>query len=182
MTAPPSSVPYFFLKPGELVIAEQPCVVSTLLGSCVAVTMVSRRIGVGAICHALLPSCKAKDQCDCPERFRQVDCAIRGMIAEFVRRGVPCSGIEAKIFGGAEMFHTDRGEDGGDSVGRQNVAKAREVLAVEGVRVAACDVGGLQGRKIFFCTDSGEVFLRRLNGRTYRQASLPSGRSGGAPY
>ncbi len=97
MTAPPSSIPNLFLKPGELVIAEQPCVVSTLLGSCVAVTMVSRRIGVGAICHALLPSCKAKDQCDCPERFRQVDCAIRGMIAEFVRRGVPCSGIEAKI-------------------------------------------------------------------------------------
>jgi chemotaxis protein CheD len=181
MTAPPSSVPYLFLKPGELVIAEQPCVVSTLLGSCVAVTMVSRRIGVGAICHALLPSCKAKDRCSCPERFRQVDCAIRGMIEEFARRGVPCSGIEAKIFGGAEMFHTGREEDGEGSVGRQNVVKAREVLAAAGVRIAAFDVGGLQGRKIFFCTHSGEVFLRRLNGRTHRQASLSPGRTGGAP-
>lgn len=176
MTLPPSSLPSFFLKPGELFIADEPCVVSTLLGSCVAVTMVSRRTAVGAICHALLPSCKAQDRCDCGERFRYVECAIRGMIGEFARRGVARGEIEAKVFGGAEMFHAGAGEGGGGSVGSQNVAMARAILAAEGIRLAAFDGGGVQGRKIFFYPHTGEVFLRRLNRIDQRQA-----RAGEAP-
>lgn len=163
MNAPPSSLPSFFLKPGELFVAERPCLVSTLLGSCVAVTMSGR--GVGAICHALLPSCRG-DGGDCPERFRHVECAVAGMIEAFGRRGVPAGEIEAKIFGGAEMFRAGQGE----SVGRQNIDRAGEMLAAAGIRVAAADVGGARGRKILFCPHTGEVYLRRLNGMTHRQA------------
>ncbi len=159
MTVPTDSLPTLLLKPGELFIVEEPCVVWTLLGSCVAVTMVSRRIGVGAICHALLPSCKPQDRCDCPERFRYVECAIRGMLREFACRGVPYAAIEVKLFGGADMFHGP----GGDGVGGQNIAKAKNVLAEEGMQVSAFDGGGLQGRKILFYPHTGEVFLRRLD-------------------
>lgn len=164
MNSPPAELPYFFLKPGDMAIAEEPAIIATLLGSCVAVTMISRRSGIGAVCHALLPTCREKDRCrHCPERFRHVDCAIRAMIEAFGQRGVPRSGIEAKLFGGADMFQTSLDGDGKNSVGRQNVARAREVLACEGVRLGAADVGGLRGRKIFFNTATGEVFLRRLD-------------------
>ncbi len=166
------TLPTFFLKPGELFFAEEPCIVSTLLGSCVAVTMTSRRARFGAICHALLPSCRDRGSCDCPERFRYVACAVRGMIDAFARRGVPAASIEAKIFGGAEMFPTGRGA----SVGSQNVARACELLAAAGVRVAAVDAGGEQGRKIVFLPQTGEVFLRRLDGVASVEA-----RGGAAP-
>jgi chemotaxis protein CheD len=175
------SLPYHFLKPGELIVAEEPCIISTLLGSCVAVTMVSRRIGFGAICHALLPSCAEGNGCDCTERFRHVECSIRGMIEAFRDRGVPCSGIEAKVFGGADMFRSGSGADGRATVGRQNVARANLILAAEGIRIAAFDVGGRQGRKIFFYTQTGDVYLRRLSGMAFRQASLSPGRPAGVP-
>ncbi len=166
------TLPTFFLKPGELFLAEKPCIVSTLLGSCMAVTMTTRRARFGAICHALLPSCRDGGRCDCPERFRYVACAVRGMIDAFARRGVPAGAIEAKIFGGAEMFHAGRGE----SVGSQNVARAGELLAAAGIRVAALDAGGKQGRKILFLPHSGEVFLRRLD-----RMATGDARSGAAP-
>lgn len=163
MNIQPASLPHFFLKPGDMAFAEQSCVISTLLGSCVAITMTSRRLGIGAICHALLPACQDRNRCNgCTELFRHVECSIRGMVEAFLVRGVPCSGIEAKLFGGADMFRTDTARDGGYSVGRQNIDKARNTLAAEGIRLVAADVGGTQGRKIIFYPHTGEVFLRRL--------------------
>jgi len=180
MNAVPATLPYFFLKPGDMAIAEEPCIIATLLGSCIAVTMTSRRSGIGAICHALLPSCGHKRECgSCPERFRHVDCAVSGMIEAFRERGVPQGSIEAKLFGGADMFRIHGAAEERNSVGRQNVDRAREFLDAEGIRLVAADVGGIQGRKILLSTETGEVFLRRLNSMAYRQALTDPRRSGG---
>lgn len=148
------------LKPGELLIADRPCLISTLLGSCVAITLFSPDLKSGAICHALLPSCPAPGHGACPERFRHVECAIRAMLEGLRRRGIACGRIEAKVFGGADMFRADSRF----SVGRQNVAKSWDILRGEGVRIAAFDVGGTRGRKIIFSPHTGEVLLKRLNG------------------
>lgn len=180
MNAVPAASPYFFLKPGDMAIAEEPCIIGTLLGSCVAVTMTSRRSGIGAVCHALLPACKELDHCNsCPEQFRHVDCAIRGMIEAFRERGAPLGSIEAKLFGGADMFRIHDELDDRNSVGRQNIDRARELLDSQGIRLVAADVGGVRGRKILFNTGTGEVFLKRLNSIAGRQALSGPGRSRG---
>ena len=44
------------LKPGELLICREPHEVTTVLGSCVSITMFNARLGLAAICHAMLPS------------------------------------------------------------------------------------------------------------------------------
>jgi chemotaxis protein CheD len=164
------------LKSGEMLVAATPCIVSTLLGSCVAVTFFSPRDGVGAICHALLPTCRGKDVHGRQEQFRYVDSSLWAMLDVFRRRGIlPCE-VEAKLFGGADMFyvgHDGDVADGRNTVGRQNVAMAEEVLAAEGVRVSASDVGGLQGRKILFSTRTGEVFLRRVSRMVQGMRALP---------
>ncbi len=171
MTEQKPGLPIFLLKPGEMFITDKPCAVSTLLGSCVAVTMFSRRLGVGAICHALLPSCSQNKQCDCrDERFRYVDCSVRGMLEAFKGLGITATEIETKLFGGSDMFLVKDGPDSKASVGRQNIAKAREILTAAVGCVAAADVGGVQGRKIVFYACSGEVFLKRLNRLELRTA------------
>ena len=173
------NLPYFFLKPGDMAISEEPSIIATLLGSCVAVTMISRTRGIGAVCHALLPSCKDKGQCHrCLERFRHVDCAISGMFEEFRQRGATMGSIEVKLFGGADMFRSQQGTDSRNSVGWQNIDRAMEVLEGKGIRPASVDVGGVQGRKILFNTGSGEVFLRRLNSIGNRQVLTAPRRSG----
>ena len=158
--SPPSTL---FLKPGEFVLSDHPMVVTTLLGSCVAVTMFNPRLQLGAICHALLPACRKDLPCSQgePEAGRFVECAIRLMLEGFTARGVLKGEIEAKLFGGSQMFGQVDGRL--PSVGRQNMEKALGMLESERVRLITKDLGGMRGRKIIFHTHTGEVFLKRLH-------------------
>ena len=74
------------------------------------------------------------------------------------RRGVACSEIECKVFGGASALFAEE-----ISVGRKNVETAFATLSELGLRVAASNVGGVAGRKIVFSTSTGEIFVRMLN-------------------
>lgn len=159
MTAPPF---FLFLKPGEMLVSEEPTIVTTLLGSCVAVTMFGPRQRVGAICHALLPTCRKDFPCSHghSEAGKYVECAVRLMVEGLVARGVPRNEIEAKLFGGSDMF--DKAQGGSRSVGSQNLEMALSMLEGESVRLVTQDLGGPRGRKIIFHTHTGEVFLKRL--------------------
>ena len=145
-----------FLRPGELFITETPTQVSTVLGSCVALTLFHPRQRIGAICHALLP------MGDRPQDFKFVNSALAYLLACFDRRGVPRRELVVKLFGGAEIFNADQSGGSALNVGRQNVTMATKELQREGLRLHASDVGGRQGRKILFFTHTGEVHLRRL--------------------
>jgi chemotaxis protein CheD len=157
-------LPVVFLKAGELYVSPEPSVVVTVLGSCLSVTMYHARTGLGGICHGLLPKCEGPRRCgvDCTEATRYVDCAINRMLARFDRRGIERSEIEVKCFGGADMFSRPIEKPGLASVGRQNIATAEQVLSREGLKPHVVDVGGLRGRKLFFYTHTGEVYLKRL--------------------
>lgn len=165
MTPLATKLQHLFLKPGEMRICEKPTIVTTLLGSCVAVAMYNERLRVGAICHGLLPSCKNAQPCDgqCPEKFKYVDCSIRRMLEVFHKRGIVQSEIDVKVFGGSDMFKVNDRASKSSSVGRQNVEKALQIVDNEGLRIIATDLGGLRGRKIYFYTHTGEVLLKRLN-------------------
>ena len=153
-----------YLKPGEMYCAEHPTLIVTVLGSCVSVTMFNRRIGVGAMCHGILPRCRGIDNCGgaCIEGFKYVDCSIRQMVTHFDRYGIKRSEIEVKCFGGADMFFHKEKREGAELVGRLNIQSAENIMNKEGLRILAKDVGGLQGRKILLYTDTGEVLVKRL--------------------
>lgn len=165
MTPLATELPHLYLKPGEMRICEEPTIVTTLLGSCVAVAMYNERLKIGAICHGLLPSCRNARPCDghCLEGFRYVDCSIRRMLEVFQKRGIVQSEIDVKVFGGSDMFNVKVGASKSSSVGRQNVEKALQIVDNEGLRIIASDLGGLRGRKIYFYTHTGEVLLKRLH-------------------
>jgi chemotaxis protein CheD len=154
-----------YLKPGEIYFSHKPAVISTLLGSCVSVTMFSHRMGAGAICHGLLPSCKGQKPCECDkfcsEGMRYVDCSIMRMLEWFERNGVARGEIDVKVFGGADMLSGPESAAKA-TVGQQNISMAFQVIEKENLRIAASDVGGLRGRKIIFSTHTGEVLLKRL--------------------
>jgi chemotaxis protein CheD len=162
-------LPVVFLKPGELHIGSKPELVVTVLGSCLSITMFNRRHGLSGICHCLLPHCGKRKKCDstcsagCEEGFKYVDDSIRQMAEVFVRHKIPKREIEVKCFGGADMFTRKSSQSGRVSIGRQNIAMAETTLFQEGLELTAKDVGGIQGRKILFYTDTGAVLLKRLS-------------------
>jgi chemotaxis protein CheD len=154
-----------YLKPGDIYLSAKPALISTLLGSCVSVTMFNPRLKAGAICHGLLPSCKGKEprECEifCSDGIRYVDCSIMRMLEWFLQLGVEREEIDVKVFGGSDMIGCTEIKSRA-TVGQQNISKAFQVLEMERLRIAASDVGGLRGRKLFFSTHTGEVLLKRL--------------------
>lgn len=152
---PWAQLPKIYLKPGELAVNEQPAEITTVLGSCVAVTFYSPRHLVGAICHAMLPRGGEGGG------FRYVDGALRYMLADFEQRGIRRDEILVKVFGGSEMFEGDGGTKL-SSVGQRNLEEAAGILRTSGLRVTTGDVGGHRGRKLVFHPHTGVVFLKRL--------------------
>ncbi len=143
-----------FLKIGEVHASRRPTTVTTLLGSCVSVTLFSRRHGCGAICHAPLP------QGD-PGSFRHVDFSIRWMIGWFEHQSISATDIEVKMFGGGNMFGSKQVPSRFLTVGQQNIDKALEVISAEGLRLVGSDVGGPFGRRIKYLTHTGEVAVKK---------------------
>lgn len=157
-----SGLQHVYLQPGEFHITGRPELVSTVLGSCLSVTMFYKALPISAICHSLLPVCPGDGlSCaTCPNAFKYVNCSIAIMAEIFDRHGISRDDIEVKLFGGAEMFSTEGGYD--RAIGRQNVQAALEALSSENLTISASDTGGMLGRKLYFNTQTGEVFLQKI--------------------
>jgi len=149
-----------YLKPAELYVGEQPTKVTTVLGSCLSVTLFSKRLRMGAICHAALPHCRKKKRCHelCEDAFKYVDCSLHYMIGSMRGHGVLDNEIEIKLFGGADTLSSKKE----NTIGSMNVKMALEIIRQEHLRIMAADVGDSFGRKIIFLTNTGEVYLKRL--------------------
>ena len=148
-----------YLRPGERHFAENPTLVTTVLGSCVSVTMHSRRLAAGAICHALLPEGNGEKD---TVGFRYVDSSIRRMVGWFDRLGVRRRDIEVKLFGGADLLKVAATCAGNATVGHSNIEMAIKTIESEKLRLLASDVGGNAGRKLYFYSHTGEVLVRRI--------------------
>lgn len=156
--------PHIYLKPGELCISRSPVVVTTVLGSCVSVTLFHRDSGTSAICHVLQPRCPRPNSCvpDCINRYRYAICTIEEMRRRIVGFGLHPKDMEVKLFGGAAMIGSQRPEVVANSIGQLNVKAAMESIANYGFILKVMDVGGSFGRKIIFNTSTGEVLMKRL--------------------
>lgn len=162
---PRSAVARRYLRAGQLLISWSPCEITTVLGSCVAVTFFCAPLGLGGVCHALLPGLRHGDSAadlPRPERWRYVECAVPELIDCFCPPGVRSNRVEVKLFGGSQLLTPRGSEPSATSVGAGNVAAARRLLAAAGLTIAAEDVGGDRGRKVIFNTATGDVRVKLL--------------------
>lgn len=155
-----------FLQSGEIHVTTTPALVTTILGSCLAVTMWHPKKRMAAICHGFLPQCQNRSTCrnSCRERFKYVDCTLGWMIDQFLSRDIRLREIEIKVFGGADMFAVQDHKEEQFRIGKQNIKTALGILKEKGLLITAHCMGGLRGRKIVFNTTNGEVLLKYLVG------------------
>ncbi len=160
-----SQLPLVYIKPGEACYSKNPIVVSTVLGSCISITMFSRNIKYAGISHCQLPYCKDcnSDCTNCKDPYKYVDCTIKVMIKKFEKMQIQRKDIEVKIFGGADVLKTNSPDKRMSTVGKQNIQMAIETLSKLNMTATVTDVGGQSGRKLFFLTKTGEIYLNRLN-------------------
>ena len=163
---PRTDLPRRYLKAGDLMICRTACEVTTVLGSCVAVTFFSAQLGLGGICHAMLPAPRHGDDDTALRgegRWKYVSCALKELIECFTQPGISPAAVEVKIFGGGHLIARSSGREDGANVGANNVALARRMLADAGFAISAGDVGGPHGRKVVFNTQTGDVHMKLLH-------------------
>ena len=143
----------YFLKPGYIFLAAKSTVISTVVGSSVAVCLYDRKRKIGAMNHFRYPF--VSDQNQATARFGNV--ATIALIKMMCEDGSNRKHLEAQIFGGA---HNEKSDN--DDVGRKNYLTAKKILSREGIPIVSEDVGGMKGRKIVFSTSNNEIAVMKV--------------------
>lgn len=147
------------LSAGDIYVAQHSEMITTVLGSCVAVCIRNRRTELGGMNHYMLPSAPVDLALSGKELqqlgYRYGDHAIDQLVL-CVQQDGSATDLEAKVFGGARVL------DLSADVGQANAAFAFARLRELGVAVAAQDVGLDYPRKIVFDPGAGTVKLQRL--------------------
>lgn len=156
------------------VVSEGNVVLTTLLGSCVAMCLRDNMSGVGGMNHFLLPG----DASDSGDSLRYGVNAMELLVNGVLRLGGSRSRLEAKLFGGAHVVQ------GLADVGIRNATFAREFLHKEGIACVGESLGGSKARRVRYwpatgraqqlLIDSGEIFASERKA-SVKKLAAPTG-------
>ena len=147
-----------FLEPGRVAFGGAGTRISTLLGSCVAVTFWHPGSRAGAMCHYLLPR-RPRSATGGPDS-RYADDAIGAILDQFRWTGVLAGQLEVKMFGGGNMF-TDFPAGAALEVGEANVQEGLRLLEAAGCQVLRRDLAGVSPRMVIFDLGNGDVWVAK---------------------
>lgn len=151
------------VQPGGQHATRDKLVISTLLGSCVAVCLFDEAAGVAGMNHFLLANRRyAKSMpLTVTEAGRYGIHAMELLINDMMKLGASRPRLRAKAFGGGRIFSAC-GSDNFLCVGEVNERFIREYLTTERLPLVSEDLGGYLGRVIHFHTDTFQVFRRYI--------------------
>jgi chemotaxis protein CheD len=153
----------YIIHPGEYYASDEPILISTVLGSCVAVALYDAQRRLGGLNHFMLPGSLDKQSFMMSETGKYGMFAMELLINELIKHGARKERLRAKVFGGGHVLQNDAGDNGG--VPQSNIEFAFEYLKTENIPVETSDVGGTVGRKIFLDPQTFKVMLKRITGR-----------------
>lgn len=156
--------PKVFLQTGDCFLGVRPTLVSTVLGSCVAVTMCDPVRSIGAICHAFLPdSVSFRHTSHEPQVCRFVDTALENMFSSMLKLKARPEDLVVKVFGGASGLMGGQERTTLYDIGGRNIRAVRQWLLAHELPVTRSQTGGNYGRKLHFLTHTGDVWIKLLN-------------------
>ena len=149
------------IHPGEYYATVDDTIISTVLGSCIAVGFFDERARMGGLNHFMLPGDSAGIDLLRSPNAKYGMYAMELLINDLMGLGARKSALKAKVFGGGSVLHFSSGA--GSRIPGNNIDFAFEYLRGEGIPVVASDVGGREPRKIFFYARTGKVLLKRIS-------------------
>ena len=155
---------------GDYAVSADPAVMmSTVLGSCVAVCLYDPVKGVGGMNHFLLATSQDANTRDLKYGINAMELLINRML----RAGAERANLHAKLFGGARM--TDHAKD----IGKGNAIFAEDFLQKEGIPCISASLGGDMARRVQFIPTTGAARQMQIAGaapeeRVPRRISAPA--------
>lgn len=148
-------------RPGELI--------STILGSCVAICLWDDQANVGGMNHILVAQTNIGGVLNDFAGVNAMELLINGM----VRRGADRNNLKAKVFGGAKMV------TGLSDIGGKNGEFALEYLQREGIVCLGTSIGGISARHIKFYPAEGRVMQKMVSAPVREEVPVPTRKPAG---
>ena len=148
------------ILPGEFYASKDDIFISTVLGSCISITLYDPELHLGGINHFMLPSSFHAENISEEEQGRYGDFAIELLINSMLKQGSSKSALQAKVFGGSNVL--DNGGFYKNQTGLNNICFALNFLETEQIPIIANDTGGVFPRKIFFHPQTAKIYLKRI--------------------
>ena len=143
-----------FLYPGTIYAKPHACLISTVLGSCVAVCLWDKVARKGGMNHLMLPLWNGEGLAT--PKYGNI--AMEKLLAKVLSIGCRHVDLVAKVFGGANVSQTGLEVF---MIGDRNITLAFQMLEDFRIPVVANDVGGSVGRKIIMNSATGVVMVGR---------------------
>lgn len=144
------------LYQGDLFSSLDPCTISTVLGSCIAICLFDERLKAGGMNHFVTPMLPA----GCERCGRYGDVATFQLVQQMERLGAQRADLRAKVFGGAVPPWVKTSSP--FAVGTANADAARAYLGRLRIPILAERTGGETGMRISLDTWSGAVRVRPI--------------------
>ena len=146
------------LNPGDFHFGGGHTRISTLLGSCISITLWHPKRRIGGMCHYVLAERRVNLGSSSHPTLdgRYADDAFVLFLQHMAEAGTRPNEYQAKLFGGGNMFNS-----GGNAmaIGSRNIERGRDLLAANKIALIAEHVGGNGCRKLHFDLRSGHVWL-----------------------
>jgi chemotaxis protein CheD len=144
-----------YLYPGALFALKGEYIVTKILGSCVAVCLWDPVLNIGGINHYMLALWNGEGL----PSPKYGNIAITKLIEKMLGLGSRKENLKAKVFGGGEVLQSSSGIL---NVSQRNIELAKKMLEEEKIPILSSDLGGNQGRKLKFNTETGKVLLKKI--------------------
>ena len=135
----------------QAVVTEPGTVISTLLGSCIAVCLHDATARIGGMNHFLLGEPSPEHKLSAADLQRYGVHAMELLINATMKAGATRQKLRAHLYGGANIIA------GLGNIGADNAAFAQRFLATEGIPVGHVDTGGSRARKVEFRPYDGKI-------------------------
>lgn len=142
----------YYLNPGYIFVSQEPHLIRTVLGSCIAVCLWDSYHKFGGMSHYIYSKILNQDR-----NVKSGEVAIPYLIKLMLGYGSKVNQIKAHIAGGGEhpRFRSP--------VGAENADLAERMLADYQIEVLTRDVKGQFGRKVVFNSGTGEILVTKIN-------------------
>lgn len=144
----------YYIQPGYIFVSKEPYILSTVLGSCVAICIWDRKYGYGGMNHYIYNKPLKGDR----RTTEYGSVSIPHLIKLMKNMGSNLKDLKVHMIGGAKSTYMP-----GSTVGKDNIMIAEKILLYYDLEIVTRDTGGIVGKKVVFNNKNGEARIYKVN-------------------
>ena len=140
--------------PGEVYVTKHHELITTLLGSCIAVCMRDKHNAIGGMNHFKLPAPPGStSEKDASKDTNYGIYAMELLINGILKNGGDRKFLQCKIFGGGNVVQSIS-----SNIGEKNISFVQDFMRQERIPVLHQSIGGTAGQQVYFHPITGNDF------------------------